>query len=172
MSGPATIGPFDPIGGLPALEALATRAADYVALETGGPPDAPTALRWARAHLRGPLPPGVDRAGALHLGLWDGPRLDGLASAIFAYPQPRDAFLGLLLLAPEARAKGHGARLLRAAEVEARTRGATRMLVAVLDANPRGRAFWDREGFAAERHFTDRRYGARIHDVWRLSKPL
>lgn len=92
-------------------------------------------------------PPGCDPAQSHRLGLFLEDRLSGVAELSFGFPEPGDAYLGLMLLGPWAQGAGHGKTFLAHAETLARTRGASVLYLAVLDANPRGRAFWDREGF-------------------------
>lgn len=77
----------------------------------------------------------------------DSLRLSGVAEVSYGFPDPTDAYLGLMLLGPWARGAGHGKAMLARAEALARGRGARRMFLAVLEANPRGRAFWERQGF-------------------------
>lgn len=92
-------------------------------------------------------PPGCDPAQSHRLGLFMDDRLSGVAELSFGFPDPDDAYLGLMLLGPWAEGAGHGKAFLAHAEALARVRGARRLCLAVLDANPRGRAFWQREGF-------------------------
>ena len=73
----------------------------------------------------------------------------GCQSFPLAFRKPRDGYLGLMLLDPEFRGRGLGKTLLAEAEARARERGAGRLYLGVLQANPRGRAFWQRQGFAA-----------------------
>ena len=118
-------------------------------------------------------PPGGDRATSVKLGVFDDDgTLAGIADLGFGFPEPDDAFLGLLLLDPAYRGQGNGARLLAEVKARARARGAPRLLVAVLDANPRGRAFWEREGFVRILTRSDLRFGTRRHTVHRLALPL
>jgi GNAT superfamily N-acetyltransferase len=72
-------------------------------------------------------------------------RLAGVTELAFGFPEPGDPYLGLMILAPEARSQGFGRVLL--AEVERRARPAPHLYLGVLDANPRGRAFWESNGF-------------------------
>jgi GNAT superfamily N-acetyltransferase len=65
----------------------------------------------------------------------------------YGFPEPGDAYLGLMILGPWAQGAGHGKAFLAHAETLARKRHAPRLFLAVLDVNPRGRAFWEREGF-------------------------
>ncbi len=92
-------------------------------------------------------PPNCDPAQSHRLGLFLKDRLSGVAELSYGFPEPNDAYLGLMLLGPWAQGRGHGRALLAHAETRARARGAAKLYLAVLDANPRGRAFWEREGF-------------------------
>jgi GNAT superfamily N-acetyltransferase len=75
-----------------------------------------------------------------------------------------------MILAPQARSAGQGAAFFAHVEGLARARACPNLYLAVLEANPRGRAFWDRMGFAATGTFRDdAETGHRIH---RLVKPL
>lgn len=115
-------------------------------------------------------PPHCDPAQSARLGLFCGGRLSGVAEVSFGFPQPHDAYLGLMLLGRWAQGAGHGAAFLAHIEGIARGRAAPTLYLAVLDANPRGRAFWLREGFTPT--------GLRRHDAdtghWieRLEKQL
>lgn len=137
------IRPLDPAADVPLVEALYAEAADYWLLADRARPDrARTQAFFTDA------PPGADAARSHRLGLFVGERLSGVAELSFGFPTPDDAYLGLMLLAPRLRGQGHGARFLARLEDLAREAGATRLCLAVLEANPRGRAFWQREGFA------------------------
>lgn len=92
-------------------------------------------------------PPGCDPAQSDRLGLFLDSRLSGVAEVSYGFPEPGDAYLGLMILGPWARGAGHGQVFLAQAQALARGRGAARIYLAVLEANPRGRAFWERQGF-------------------------
>lgn len=146
---------------------LQVRAADYMALETGRFPDESTA-----AEFFAEVPPGSDPAASLKLGLWDASALAGIADVAFGYPEANDAYVGLMLLAPDARSRGLGAGLLAHILEVVRARGAGRLLVAVLDDNPRGRAFWERHGFTEERRFPPQTTGERTHVRIRMTRAV
>lgn len=93
-------------------------------------------------------PPNSDPAQSHRLGLFLDGRLSGVAEVSYGFPEPKDSYLGLMLLGPWAQGAGHGRRFLAHAETLARARGAPQLYLAVLDVNPRGRAFWLREGFS------------------------
>jgi GNAT superfamily N-acetyltransferase len=92
-------------------------------------------------------PPNCDPAQSDRLGLFLNQRLSGVAEVSYGFPEPSDAYLGLMILGPWAQGGGHGKAFLAHAEALARKRHASRLCLAVLDVNPRGRAFWEREGF-------------------------
>jgi len=92
-------------------------------------------------------PPNCNPDESDRLGLFLQQRLSGVAELSYGFPEPNDAYLGLMLLGPWAQGAGHGKTFLAHVETLARKRHAPQLYLAVLDANPRGRAFWEREGF-------------------------
>lgn len=161
------IRPLDLVTDRAAVVGLYDRAADYVRLESG---TAPTPQMVDDFFTD--APPGGDPADGLKLGIFDGGMLAGLADVAFGWPEPRDAYIGSLILGADARGRGLGAALLRHIETAARARHAPRLLLAVLDANPRGRAFWEREGFSVVKTFPPVRIGQCDHIRHRMAKWL
>lgn len=123
-------------------------AADYVMLETGQPPNAATVDEFFAER-----PPTVKPEDALHFGAFEDDHLLGIVGFLFGYPEPKDCYIGLMLMSPSVRGMGIGARVLHLVTSRARARGADRQLVAVINANAKGRAFWEREGFVLEKTF-------------------
>ncbi|MFM7442813.1 MAG: GNAT family N-acetyltransferase [Tabrizicola sp.] len=115
-------------------------------------------------------PPNCDPATSDRLGLFLNQRLSGVAEVSYGFPEPGDAYLGLMILGPWAQGSGHGKAFLAHAETLARKRHAPRLYLAVLDVNPRGRAFWEREGFKGTG--LTRKDAITGHLVERLVKPL
>ena len=160
-----TIRPLDAASDLPLVEGFHREAPDYWLFAEGCAPDAAKASAFFTDG-----PPGCDPARSHRLGLFEGDRLAGVAELSFGFPQPEDAYLGLMILAPRLQGRGHGARFLTHIEALARAARAPRLFLAVLEANTRARTFWEREGFAAtglSRH--DAGTGHRVH---RPVKPL
>lgn len=124
------------------------RAADYVTLETGQPPNSSTADEFFADR-----PPTVAPEDAQHFGVFEHDHLLGIVGVLFGHPDPKDNYIGLMLLSPAVRGMGIGAKALAHVTSLARARGARRQLIAVLDANPKGRAFWECEGFTFEKTF-------------------
>jgi len=133
---------LDPEADLTAVAAFYEEAGDYWHLADRKPPDQQKARDFFTD-----APPGCDPARSQRLGLFIDGRLCGVAELSFGFPEPDDAYLGLMLLAPRLRGQGYGHRLTAEIVARARAAGSPRLFLAVLDANPRGRAFWEREGF-------------------------
>ncbi|GKY89177.1 GNAT family N-acetyltransferase [Sinisalibacter aestuarii] len=142
-------------------------SADYVRLAEGVEPGP----AQAAAFFKG-VPPGGDISQSVKVGMFEGAALLGIADMAFGYPAEGDAYIGLMLFAPEARGKGLGRALLALLEEEARARGSERMFIGVIESNPRGRAFWLREGFLPVRRLGPVKVGARAHMVERMGKSL
>ena len=115
-------------------------------------------------------PPNCDPAQSDRLGLFVNQRLSGVAEVSYGFPEPNDAYLGLMILGPWAQGVGHGRSFLAHVETLARKRHAARLYLAVLDINPRGRAFWEREGFTDTG--LSRKDALTGHTTYRLRKAL
>lgn len=150
-----------------AVADLARRGADYIRLETGEDPGPD----WAQEFFDD-RPPGDGPYRCLYLGAERDGQLSGLMSMAFGWPEPTDAYIGLLLLDPADRGRGVGAEIVAAAKRIAREAGAARLLIAVLDANPRGRAFWERQGFRHIVTLPERSFGRARHVPHRMAMPL
>lgn len=157
---------LDPMADRAEVVALFQQAADFVALIEGVEPGP----RQAEDFFAD-VPPGGDLGRSQKLGLFEG-RLLGIVDLAFGFPEPEDAFLGLMLLTPEARGRGLGPVFLAEVEARARAEGAPRLLLGVVDENRRGRAFWERMGFRRCLTRPDVPVGEKIHTIHRLEKPL
>jgi GNAT superfamily N-acetyltransferase len=158
---------LDPVHHRAAVDDLFRRSADYVRLERGQEPTPALTDEFFTDTV-----PGGSLSDALKLGLFVGTDLQGIADVGFGFPEPGDAYLGLMQVAADARGQGLGAAFLRDIEDRARFRRSPRLYIAVLHANPRGRAFWERQGFTlalADRPVT---LGLRSHLADRMVKPL
>ena len=156
---------LDPVADLDAVEGLYARAADYWILADRRAPD-----RQKACDFFTDTPPGCDPLRSHRLGVFGDDGLMGVAELSFGFPAAGDAYLGLQILAPEARGRGIGPALLAEVEARARAAGAGVLYLAVLAENPRGRAFWLREGF---RDTGVSRYDDETgHVLHRLSKGL
>lgn len=150
------------------VDAFWPEIADYILIERGEP----TAPEVLTGEFFTAAPPGLDPVDVPRLGLFDGVALCGVVELAFGYPEPQDAYLGMLFLAASARGRGLGPHFLREVERMARARGAPRLYLAVLDANPRGRAFWEREGFRLHEAGRSVTLGTRTQTACRMVKTL
>lgn len=134
--------PLDPVTDRAAVLEMLTEAQDYYHLWLGRAPNDEDVENVFTAG-----PPGCDPADSYRIGLYVNDRLSGVAELSFGFPEPEDAYLGLMILAPRARGEGIGEIFYDHVEALARKSGAPHLYLGVLDANPRGRAFWERMGF-------------------------
>jgi ribosomal protein S18 acetylase RimI-like enzyme len=162
-----SFGRLDSVHHRAAVAALFEQANDYALLETGLPSDAATVEDFFTA-----APPGIDATDNLNLGLWQQDRLIGLSTTSFGWPESRDAYLGLMILAPLARNQGQGSALLAEIASQARARGATRLLLAVLEENASGLRFWQREGFQIVLSAPPTMIGRKTHIRHRMARAL
>lgn len=161
-----SITPLDPIRDLGVVETVYRRAADYLDVESGLTPNAA-----ARAFFEERPPASTEEPLKFGVSGADG-SLVAIGDLAFGYPEPDDAYLGLLLLVPEVRGKGLGQAILGKVKMLARTRGASRLLIGVLDANEQARIFWERQGFRKTRTSGPHEFGQRRHVVHRLELSL
>lgn len=148
-----------------AVTKLYQAAADYWHLARETEPAATLADRFFTD-----APPNCDPSASHRLGVYWLGDLAGVAELSFGFPEPADAYLGVMILAPSARGAGLGTALLRHIETLARQKGCKSLYLGVLDANLRGRAFWSREGFTPTgKSGTNPQTNALLH---RLCKPL
>ena len=142
----AVIRMLEPTRDVGDVQDLCLRAADYITLETGAPPQPEYA-----AKLMAEAPPKLPPEDVFAFGAAQGGKLVGVVTCLRNFYAVREWYMGLLLIDPAARSAGLGARMAQHVFHMARSQNATCIRVAVLEANPRGRTFWERRGFAPER---------------------
>lgn len=158
---------LDPAKNAVEVARLFLQSADYVRMSEGSEPGPAQVAGFFKG-----VPPGGDIRQSVKVGLFEADVLIGLADMAFGYPEAGDAYIGLLLFAPEARGQGFGKAVLALLEEEARARGSERMLVGVIEANAPARAFWLREGFLPVKKLGPIKVGARRHMIDRMVKRL
>lgn len=129
-----------------ALQDLFSRCPEFVELTEGRGVLPDEAERELRA-----LPPDVAPRQKQMRGLVaaDQPgRLVGAIDLVAGYPGPTGWCIGLLLLDPAWRGRGHGARVVAALEDEMRAAGGKVVWLAVHPDNRAGLRFWQRVGYA------------------------
>ncbi len=151
-----------------AVTNLFQRAADYVTLESGQLPD----INQTHDFFTG-APPGRDPATALHLGLFlQHNQLVAIAEVGFGFPNPDDAYIGLLLIDPAHRGKRLGQDMLAHIFTAAKTRQVTRILIAVLEENTKGHRFWSKMGFTEDARSPPKQFGLKTHVQIRMAQRL
>ena len=124
------------------LQELLERCEDFEVLVTGHPPDP-----HAAADLLIEVPPDHPLRDKFVIGVWTD---DGLTAAIDVlrdFPEPHVWYLGLLLVAPEARGSGLGARIVEALKTWIRSHDGRTIRLVTQDQNPDALRFWLAQGF-------------------------
>ncbi|MES2341410.1 MAG: GNAT family N-acetyltransferase [Pseudomonadota bacterium] len=124
------------------LQDLLERCEDFEVLVTGHPPD-PHAAR----DLLTEVPPDHPLRDKFVVGVWTEQGLTAAIDLLRDFPQPHVWYLGLLLVAPDARGSGLGERILEALKTWVRGHGGRAIRLVVQDQNPAALRFWLRHGF-------------------------
>lgn len=152
----------------PAVQALLERCADYFELVEGAPP-----AKDAADDLYSDLAPDKTLEDKLLLGVWDlAGRLVGLLDVMRDYPEPREWFIGLMLIDPALRGQGVGTDVYRAFEAWAARCGVLAVGLGVVEANSQAYHFWQRLGFETVRQTPPRLFGSKEHVVNVMRQPL
>jgi len=158
---------LDPVADRALVDGFFVEATDYILMERDEPPGPDVTEEFFTD-----TPPGCDPAASLRLGLFKDSHLIAVAESAFGYPEPDDAYLGLMIVSPRARGTGAGSYLLNHIEAEARARACKNLYLAVLDANPRGQSFWEREDFTVAATNRPVTLGAKTQMAKRMVKAL
>ena len=151
---------------LPRLSRLCVDCTAFFELVEGQPGGDATA-----AEILGPLASEYARGTRHVFGLQRNDELIGVADLLQGYPSAREWFIGLLLLHPEHRGGGLGARLCRDILDWIRVQGGIAVRLVVQHQNQRARAFWERQGFFIEQEVVARA-GHLSGPVWILLRPI
>ena len=130
-------------GAVAELQELLERCEDFEVLVTGHPPDP-----RAAADLLLEVPPDHPLRDKFVIGIWTDQGLTAAIDLMRDFPRPRVWYLGLLLLTPEARGSGFGARIVAALKPWIVSQDGRAIRLAVQDQNPGALRFWTRMGFA------------------------
>ena len=156
LSGGRRLAPLDAAAAAE-LDALSLRCADFMRLVEGrepGPHEGREILMDA--------PPDFPIADKFVLGVRSGDQLIGVADVLRGYPTATIWWIGLLLLAPEARGGGLGREVVEALASWAAGEGAVSIQLGVQSQNERALRFWRRLGFEHLR--TAEQRNGRLHN--------
>ncbi|NBD08617.1 GNAT family N-acetyltransferase [Corallococcus silvisoli] len=150
------------------MQPLLERCEDFLQLTYGRP-----ALPDQARDIPSGRPPGLapGQGHLLALRTADG-GLAGMIEALRDYPVPGDWYLGILLLAPEARGQGRGEAVVRAYEAHVRAHGGRRVRLAVLEQNTPAHRFWTRMGYLPEEWMGPKQQGLKFNRLLRMSREL
>lgn len=124
------------------LQDLLERCEDFEVLVTGHPPDP-----HAAADLLTEVPPDHPLRDKFVIGVWTDQGLTAAIDLLRDFPQPHVWYLGLLLVAPEARGQGLGEAIVSALKTWIRGHGGRAVRLVVQDQNPAALRFWTQMGF-------------------------
>ncbi len=124
------------------LRELLERCADFEVMVTGSPPDA-----HAAADLLVEVPPDHALRDKLVIGVWTDQGLTAAIDLLRDFPDPHAWYLGILLVAPEARGRGLGAAIVAALRPWVVAQGGWTIRLIVQEQNPAALRFWSRQGF-------------------------
>ena len=127
---------------VPELQELLERCADFEVMVTGSPPDA-----HAAADLLVEVPPDHALRDKLVIGVWTDQGLTAVIDLLRDFPDPHAWYLGVLLVAPEARSRGLGAAIVAALRRWVVAQGGWTIRLIVQEQNPAALRFWSRQGF-------------------------
>lgn len=149
-----------------ALQALLESCEAFEILVSGAPP-APDAA----AELLVDRPPALPLDRKLVLGVESESGLIGVVDLLRDFPAASGWYLGLMLLKPQARGAGLGARLYEALAGWIASQGGERIRLAVQTQNTGGLRFWTRLGFSEIRR-TNQQAARRENQVLVLERAL
>ena len=124
------------------LQELLERCADFEVMVTGSPPDA-----YAAVDLLAEVPPEHSLRDKMVVGVWTDQGLTAVIDLLRDFPDPHAWYLGLLLVAPEARGRGLGATVVAALRRWVVAQGGWTIRLIVQEQNPDAQRFWLRQGF-------------------------
>jgi ribosomal protein S18 acetylase RimI-like enzyme len=130
-------------GAVEELQVLLQRCEAFEILVTGHPPDS-----HAAEDLLVEVPPDHPLRDKLVIGVWTSQGLTAAIDLLRHFPDELDWYLGLLLVAPEARRQGLGGRLVEALAAWITAEGGRSIRLVVQAQNPEALRFWAAMGFS------------------------
>jgi ribosomal protein S18 acetylase RimI-like enzyme len=153
-------------GDIPALQSLFEKCQDYAMIVEGE-----SASPNAAEDIFNAAPPGRSLEDKFIFGLVDQQgETAGVLEGMRDYPGEATWWIGLLLLAPEARGRGSGQRLVQRFMEYVRSQGGERVMLGVVEDNTRALSFWQRLGFTQVRVTEPRRFGKKTQAVYEMQQ--
>jgi ribosomal protein S18 acetylase RimI-like enzyme len=143
------------------LQGLYDRCLDYMLLVDGHP-----AGSNAGAKAFQDVPPGKSLTDKIMVGvLEEQNELVGVLDAIRGYPESSVWWIGLFILAPEARSQGFGKEIIQGFVEFARKSGVQYIMLGVVEENFRAFQFWSNLGFEVVRETAPQQFGKKMQVV-------
>ena len=156
------------LGALEAVQTLCETCADFFWLVEGS-----TVAPGAGLDIFESLPPGRSIEDKFVYGLFNRQNdLLGVLEGLRHYPDEGTWWIGLLLLAPDARQHGLGRKIVQCFFEAVRLAGGTAVQLGVVEDNQAGYRFWRRVGFEPLRITEPRCFGEKLQAVQVLRRSL
>ena len=149
------------------VAALAKKCGDYFLMLDGYEPDESGIVA-----LFADVPPGRPLENLKIWGWKEGPTLIGAIWCYHGYPEEKDAYIGLLLVAADRRKNGIGKKLYEYAETALRSNAYQKIQLAIIAENTGALQFWPRMGFVPFKTHPERQLGDKMHVLLEFSKGL
>ncbi len=148
------------------FQKLYEQCTDFIQLTYGHPPS-PTVADEDFDDL----PDGKTTEDLYILGLFNPNKiLVGVIEAVRHYPDNQTWWIGLMMLTPQQRKKGIGAKFYKAFEQWVLLQDASKISLFVIKANQPGLQFWQKMGFEITDEIPPRQFGNKIHQGYRMSR--
>jgi ribosomal protein S18 acetylase RimI-like enzyme len=98
--------------------------------------------------------------------------LIGMVEGLIDYPDDRDWWIGLMLLAPGWRGQGLGRMIVEGFSEYVRSNQGKSIMLGVVDENQRAYSFWQQAGFKFVRETEPRKFSRKIHTVYVMRRVI
>jgi ribosomal protein S18 acetylase RimI-like enzyme len=150
------------------LQSLYDRCADYTWIVEGKPVSPAAAQEEFQS-----IPPGKTLGDKFVFGLVDSHQeLAGMLEGVQHYPDQGTWWIGLLLLAPSARGRGMGRKLVSGFTDFVRANGGTFIMLGVVEDNAPAYTFWQHLGFEPVRKTEPRQFGKKTQAVYMMRRDI
>ncbi len=146
---------------LPAVQAIFEKCLDYMLLIDGHPADPSTVAEEFKS-----VPAGKAAEDKFVFGIVNCQNLVvGMLDTLRGYPNENSWWIDTLLLIPDVRSQGVGARIVKGFSEYVHAQGGETIMLGVVDENRRAYQFWQRMGFELVRKTEPQQFGHKTQTV-------